>query len=741
MTALPGTRVTAPIVPTDSADVYPTHEARFGKGGWRAVANLAARNAIPADRRETGMQVYVEDQRRTFVLRGGVGNANWQEVAVSVPGRYALGDADATVPSTAPDDVVIVGDGTLEAPGNVTDRRVYTLAHDDVLPTRQRLVSNLSRGEVPLIAPAGYELPFGQALWLVSDGTKWVVRGLLFISAADIVTSGEMVAALSEKASAVNGTLVRPFVSGLRTKVVAATFASGALTFNLAGGAQLDHQVTLTANVTSTTLASPPTAVADELLTMRWVVKQDATGGRAFPQPSFVALAAGVTWAVASAPNASTVYTLRRLPMLDSAKWVCVSIEQTAAAPAVIQPDNSLPFRGLGIGPSGFGYGHDNERIETAMSFRFQAWQAKQVESFVAPFRAWTSGSSGTLESNGYHKGNGGNYRIDLREDDDGLPGALVAVSPTRTSVYRSDAGMAWTGSGALGGDAWPEWQLYAPNASGAPDTGAPRPILDPMAFYHLVIEHPAGGASNCISLNLLASRLSNAIGSAGDFNPALPGWGVLVRSSAGGWSRLTTHFPLFHLKMTDGSFIGTQSMSGYIQLDAVGDTCFAQEFVPEQNCSVDSIRTGLWRATDNVTNNLRLEIKSGATVLQAVTIPASSVPYRAAVTGWESPAVRTPHVIGTFPAPAALLAGQTYRAVFRSLGAGTTYRGRWVYNNTRVGSGAAILRGRNGWGTNPVNRCVRSTDGGSSWATFSDGSYNSASGDAPLHLNFSSRG
>lgn len=59
MAAIKGTNVIAPVVPLDTTDVHPSHEARYGKGGYRTVATLVERDAIPAPRREAGMLVYV----------------------------------------------------------------------------------------------------------------------------------------------------------------------------------------------------------------------------------------------------------------------------------------------------------------------------------------------------------------------------------------------------------------------------------------------------------------------------------------------------------------------------------------------------------------------------------------------------------------------------------------------------------------------------------------------------------
>lgn len=57
MASIKGTNVLAPVVPFDTTDAHASHEARYGKGGYRSVADLAERDAIPALRREAGMLV------------------------------------------------------------------------------------------------------------------------------------------------------------------------------------------------------------------------------------------------------------------------------------------------------------------------------------------------------------------------------------------------------------------------------------------------------------------------------------------------------------------------------------------------------------------------------------------------------------------------------------------------------------------------------------------------------------
>ena len=77
MSQIPGTVIGSSVVPSDTADTYATHQATYGLGGWRSVADTAARDAIPSDRREEGMIVYVRDIDITYYLKDGITNLDW----------------------------------------------------------------------------------------------------------------------------------------------------------------------------------------------------------------------------------------------------------------------------------------------------------------------------------------------------------------------------------------------------------------------------------------------------------------------------------------------------------------------------------------------------------------------------------------------------------------------------------------------------------------------------------------
>jgi parallel beta-helix repeat protein len=69
--------VTGFVAPTDSADTYPSHDETYGKGGYRTVADITARNNIPSGRRKEGMKVYVLSNGVEYTLGSGLLDADW----------------------------------------------------------------------------------------------------------------------------------------------------------------------------------------------------------------------------------------------------------------------------------------------------------------------------------------------------------------------------------------------------------------------------------------------------------------------------------------------------------------------------------------------------------------------------------------------------------------------------------------------------------------------------------------
>ena len=88
-----GVALSGYAAPSDTADIYATHKAQFGYGGYRSALDLTARDAITTLRREEGMVVYVISEKKEYRLVGGTANTNWEEV-VSATGGGGTADAN-----------------------------------------------------------------------------------------------------------------------------------------------------------------------------------------------------------------------------------------------------------------------------------------------------------------------------------------------------------------------------------------------------------------------------------------------------------------------------------------------------------------------------------------------------------------------------------------------------------------------------------------------------------------------
>ena len=92
MANISGTNLAAGIAPFTTEDSYATHYAKYGKGGWHSVSTIAERDAIPVQRREEGMAVYVTSEKNLYILRNG----SWEKYNTSkedVDGLQSLLDS------------------------------------------------------------------------------------------------------------------------------------------------------------------------------------------------------------------------------------------------------------------------------------------------------------------------------------------------------------------------------------------------------------------------------------------------------------------------------------------------------------------------------------------------------------------------------------------------------------------------------------------------------------------------
>ncbi len=148
------------IVPQNGGG-FPTHSARYGKGGWRAVADATERDAIDPLRREVGMRVYLIDAGTEYRLGSGLTNGDWVQVTSGGGGSSSILTARIGEPSPS---------------GNV----YATL--------KSALDAAIATGEpVDVVVDTGLTLD-GQVAW--DDGT-YAMRGLvdiIVLSRQDIST-------------------------------------------------------------------------------------------------------------------------------------------------------------------------------------------------------------------------------------------------------------------------------------------------------------------------------------------------------------------------------------------------------------------------------------------------------------------------------------------------------------------------------------------------------------------------
>lgn len=95
MTELKGTQVAAIVVPFTDADKYATHDAEYGKGGFRSVETIALRDAISTERKTKGMVVRVNETGLHYYWNGSA----WTEW---LPKGTMLVDAMFDINSTNP---------------------------------------------------------------------------------------------------------------------------------------------------------------------------------------------------------------------------------------------------------------------------------------------------------------------------------------------------------------------------------------------------------------------------------------------------------------------------------------------------------------------------------------------------------------------------------------------------------------------------------------------------------------
>lgn len=120
MTAIPGTVIQSKIVPSDTNDLYATHDALYGVDGWRSVADTTERDAISTARRRDGMVVYCQSDNTSYQLDGGITNSDWVALGFatdvvlltgtqSISGQKTFNDVSVFVGSVSASSTLYVG--------------------------------------------------------------------------------------------------------------------------------------------------------------------------------------------------------------------------------------------------------------------------------------------------------------------------------------------------------------------------------------------------------------------------------------------------------------------------------------------------------------------------------------------------------------------------------------------------------------------------------------------------------
>ena len=109
MASIKGTNVAAMIAPFDTEDTFPTHDAKYGKGGYRSVDTIAERDAIPASRLTDGCVCYVGGTDKNE-YRYNEATSSWTKIEKGGGGGSSVNVVD-NLNSTSPTDALSANQG------------------------------------------------------------------------------------------------------------------------------------------------------------------------------------------------------------------------------------------------------------------------------------------------------------------------------------------------------------------------------------------------------------------------------------------------------------------------------------------------------------------------------------------------------------------------------------------------------------------------------------------------------
>ncbi|TAF43058.1 MAG: hypothetical protein EAZ64_09610, partial [Sphingobacteriales bacterium] len=130
---------------------YPVVVSNDIKGGVKVVLDIAGRNAIPNNFRDTGMLVYVRSEAKTYQLKNGISNTNWEELSSGGSGAgLVIGDSSIYTTRGRTQKVIdSLAAITINKNKYATDSVQFSknLGNSDMRLTENRLITG--GGEVP----------------------------------------------------------------------------------------------------------------------------------------------------------------------------------------------------------------------------------------------------------------------------------------------------------------------------------------------------------------------------------------------------------------------------------------------------------------------------------------------------------------------------------------------------------------------------------------------------------------
>ena len=223
MADINGTNIAAGITPFTDGDRYPTHYPEYGRGGKMEVPDAAARNAIPQERRSTGMFVTTQDDGKTWQLVGGGAseNDNWRELGTGTPPSPSPDPVPLYIEEAVPDFAAAVEADRAE--GGLTFVAVADVhAHDGNPAEAKRLESVTGAVRIANVLGADFTVNLGDMAQDQSTGLLPTPDSARYL--ADLRRQSEMFARLGGRYLAVKGN----HDTGLHDRAVAGAQATAA---------------------------------------------------------------------------------------------------------------------------------------------------------------------------------------------------------------------------------------------------------------------------------------------------------------------------------------------------------------------------------------------------------------------------------------------------------------------------------------------------------------------------------